>query len=205
MGYGVGMSARASFCLSALSLSLLAGCGARGIGLDDETAGTTTTTATTTTSTTGTTTGTATAKLPIALYVDPPSTCPESRPVETAYAELSPPEQGDYLALVEIYYRDECTGAGGQHIIAHADEDASDHWLGAHACYFFPVPPPPEPQYGVLLYNQTAALFHISPDVCIGFPGEPPGVTSSSIARALAVFETREDAAAFMATLPGPP
>lgn len=196
------MAMRSFFWPAAISWLTLAGCGARGVGLDDETAGITTGTTSTTSTTSAPDAGAP--PLPIALYVDTDS-CPESRPVETAYAELSPPEQGDYTALVELYYRDECTGAGGQHIIARAVEDFGDHWLGAHACYFFPVPSPPEPQYGVILYNVTAAIFQLSPDLCIGFPGEPPGVTSSFITRAIGVFATREDAEAFRATLPEPP
>lgn len=197
--FGYGRAMRTGSFSTALALSLLAGCGARGELLSDET----TTGGTGSTTTTSTTTGAP--LLPIALYVAVPSSCPEARPVETAPAELAPPEQGDDVAVVELYYRDECTGLGGQHIIAHDVEGFGDHWLGAHGCYFFPVPSPPEPQYGVVLYNITAAYFEIPPSLCIGFPGEPPGVTSTYITRAIGVFQKLEDAKAFAASLPGPP
>ena len=137
---------------------------------------------------------------PIALYTSSRG-CPALQPLTNTASEMASKQFGEAIAVVELFYRDECTGAGGQHILAREITGFRRFWIGAHACRALATPLPEGPRFGVVRYNQTAALFHLSPDVCIGFPDEPPGATSDVTTRAIAVFATLSDARTFAATL----
>jgi hypothetical protein len=140
---------------------------------------------------------------PVAVYVAEPG-CGEERAIETAEEALSTEESGT-IAVVELSFAEECTGAGGQYILARDVDGSREFWIGGHACYFLSSgpgqPPAWAPAFGVLRYEQTAGLFQISPDVCVGFPGQPPGATTDAQTRAIAVFATLEEARAFAAFL----
>lgn len=164
-----------------LALVLASGCSRSAVALDDEGE---------------VVTGSPT---PIALYTSARG-CPSLQPITNTAAEMTSKQFGEAIAVVELFYQDECTGLGGQHILAREIDGFRSFWLGGHGCRLLD-PLPTGPRFGVVRYNQTAALFRISPDVCIGFPDREPGATSDVSTRALAAFATLSDARAFAATL----
>lgn len=141
--------------------------------------------------------------VPTALHNRDERGCPALVPVANAATEMESKQFGEAIAVVELFYQDECTGAGGQYILARELGGFRTFWIGAHACWALTSPLPVGPRFGVVRYNQTAGIFHISEDVCIGFPDEPPGARTDVTTRAIAVFETLADARAFAASLDG--
>lgn len=138
---------------------------------------------------------------PLALYVADREGCPLEAPPSEAGATMTVNDSGlEELLLVELAFIDECTGAGGQHILARTPDGTRAMWLGAHACYFFA----PELQDGALhpgvaRTRQTAALFETTEGACISFPGEEGSLTSDLVVEAIAVFARMDDASAFAA------
>lgn len=137
------------------------------------------------------------AALPSALYVADEG-CAKEIAAETAATALTPVDSGEAVAVVEIAYAEECTGLGGQYILAREVEGFRSFWLGNHGCNFLaPGLVGGATTFGVLRYRFTAALFMIPVGVCVSFPGEPDGLSSDSRVEALAVFPTLEAAALF--------
>ena len=137
------------------------------------------------------------AALPSALYVADEG-CAKEVAAETAATALTPVDSGEAVAVVEIAYAEECTGLGGQYILAREVEGFRSFWLGNHGCNFLaPGLVGGATTFGVLRYRFTAALFMIPVGVCVSFPGEPDGLSSDSRVEALAVFPTLEAAALF--------
>ena len=143
--------------------TLIAGCGTRSIGGDEPIAAKT---------------------APIAVYARDDRMCAATSDVSAMTLRES-----DQLAVVSVTFADECTGAGGQHILGHEVDGFRDMWLGAHACQTWTTPP--TAPFAVMRYSQTAALFHIRDGVCI----EP--LTSDVQVKAVALFATRAEAEAF--------
>ncbi len=137
------------------------------------------------------------AALPSALYVANEG-CAKEVAAETATTALTPVESGEEVAVVEIAYAEECTGLGGQYILAREVDGSRSFWLGSHGCYFLaPGLVGGATTFGVLRYRPTAALFTIPVGVCVSYPGEPDGFSSDSRVQALAVFPTVEAATRF--------
>jgi len=137
------------------------------------------------------------AALPSALYVADDG-CAKEAAAETAATALKPGESGEEIAVVEIAYAEECTGLGGQYILAREVDGSRSFWLGNHGCNFLtPGLVGSATTFSVLRYRATAALFTIPSGVCVSFPGEPDGFSSDSRVEALAVFPTREAAKLF--------
>jgi hypothetical protein len=135
---------------------------------------------------------------PAALYVSDREGCAVEAPIEEAVASLTIDDGGgEALHVVELAYVDECTGAGGQHILARAVDGSRGMWLGAHACYFFDPDLVGERGAGLARASQTAGLASTSADACVTFPGETSGVTSDVRVTAIAVFPTVGDAQAY--------
>lgn len=177
-----------------ISCAALAGCGARGVGLSDsDYEGWTGTSGAS-----GTTTSAA-GPTPLALYVNTHQGCAEPRPVSGALEAITPAGAGEQVEVVELFFQDECTNAGGQYILARSVEGYAESWLGGHACYFLPSPLQMTEAFGVLRYGITAALFELPSALCLGFPAEPWGVQSSLTAEAIAVLSTLEEAKALAA------
>ena len=139
---------------------------------------------------------------PEALYLPDDQGCGAEQTPANAAALLTPSGSGQGVAVVEVFYQSECTGVGGDYLVAHEVDGFREFWLGAHACFFLPQPPPSNLPYGVLRYNITAAFFQVSPDVCIGIPGQPPGLGTGDKTEAVALFTTLADARQFAASLP---
>jgi hypothetical protein len=136
--------------------------------------------------------------VPTMLFIENPNACGLEIPVGDAENVLRPVEAGDGVAVVEVLFADECTGAGGNHILLRTLDGAREFWLGSHACYFFDFTLVDGVfRFGVVRYAQTAGLFHTDPNTCIGWPGEPVGLTTDSKTRAIGVFASLEDANAF--------
>lgn len=141
---------------------------------------------------------------PTSLFVQG-ETCPEAAPIGDAEALLASDGPGYPVYVVEVFYASECTGAGGQYLLARTLDGARSFWLGEHGCFFFDdALATTSAGFGVLLASQTAAVFQIAPGICIGFPGASEGVWSDSKVEGLALFSTREDAEAFAATVAAP-
>ncbi len=138
--------------------------------------------------------------LPVELYVPDGAGCVASLDVQTA-PEVMAPGSDQSIAVVDIVFATECTGAGGDYVLARQIGSDRAFWLGAHACEFSDAVFGPGIVYGVVLYRQTAALFQLSPDICVGFPDQPPGAQSDAKTDAIALFETLPQAEAFAATL----
>jgi hypothetical protein len=140
--------------------------------------------------------------VPTMLFVEADPACAIAAPVATAEDALRPSDPGEAASVVELLFADECTGAGGQHVIMRTLDQSREFWLGEHACYFFDFSLVDGVfRYGVVRFSQTAALFHIDPYVCIGWPGEPPGLTSDSQVRAVGVFASLDDAQTFASAI----
>lgn len=142
--------------------------------------------------------------VPSAVFAADEHGCAAEVLAETGAAALEPADNGADIAIVELAFAEElCTNAGGQYVIAREVDGFREFWLGGHACYFFPPEKTSEPMaFGVLRYAITAAAFEVPPEVCVGFPGEPPGLFSDSKARAVAVFSTLDEARRFAASIP---
>lgn len=135
--------------------------------------------------------------LPSALYVADEG-CAKEVAVETAATALTALDSGEEVAVVEIAYAEECTGIGGQYILAREVDGFRSFWLGNHGCNFLaPGLVGSAMTFGVLRYRFTDALFMIPVGECVSFPGEPDGLSSDSRVEALAVFPTLEAAALF--------
>ncbi|HSN87438.1 MAG TPA: hypothetical protein VL025_11805 [Thermoanaerobaculia bacterium] len=139
--------------------------------------------------------------LPALLYVGDGAGCAIELPPDEAADIFAWADPGGSTAVVEAFFADECTGAGGQYVLAREVDSFRRFWLGAHACYFFGFPPPDGLPFGVVRYTQTAGIFEISPDVCVGFPDEPPGVQTDTTTAAIALFESLDEANAFAAAV----
>jgi hypothetical protein len=100
---------------------------------------------------------------------------------------------------------DECTGAGGQHIVARDLDSDREFFLGAHACYAlsttdFATYPPPPVRFGVLRASQTAGLFIAGP--CVAFPDADAEVHTDLVTRSLSVYDSEADARAALPKTP---
>lgn len=115
----------------------------------------------------------------------------------------------DTSYVVQWTLVDECTGLGGQYVVAKDLDGSRRFFLGGHGCYAlptaeFPTFPAPPLRYGVLRGIQTAALFTAGP--CIDLPADPPDpspnpttvdeIQTDLNAEILEVYETLEDARA---------
>lgn len=128
--------------------------------------------------------------------------CPEEASASGAEELLATEVSGESVVVVEVFYASECTGLGGQYVLARSLDDARSFWLGGHGCQFFDDALVGAPAvFGVLRASQTAALFQIEPGICVGFPGQSDGVASDSKVLAVALFETEEDARQFAAAI----
>lgn len=120
-----------------------------------------------------------------------------------------PPAEVDTSFVVQWTLVDECTGAGGQHIVAKDVDGSRQFFIGGHACYSlepkaFPTFPSPPLRYGVLRGRSTAGLHSAGP--CVALPSDPPvlspdptivdSIESDTIAERLEVYETLADARA---------
>lgn len=163
-----------SFC------SVAAGCGARSTVLEgDPNAG----------------------SAPVAIYVPDGAGCADEKPVSAA-VEVMTPDAGDEIAVVDITFAEECTGLGGQYVLARDLDGVKRYWLGGHGCQFLEqFSNTLGLVYGVVRYQVTAGISQIPSDVCVGFPDETPGMETDATTLAIAVFETLSGAQAFADSL----
>jgi hypothetical protein len=136
----------------------------------------------------------------IALFTRGERACAEAADPRGAAAALRPQtSSGEGVAVVELALVSECTGAGGDYVLARAlDEARREFWLGAHACqtWSFSEPPLPNGSFGVVRFTETAALFSTPEGACVAFPGGRGGepLRSSAIVEAVAAFSSRDAA-----------
>jgi hypothetical protein len=139
---------------------------------------------------------------PSALYVRD-GECGLELPVRDATTELTRvPDSGDVVLVAELAFTDECTGAGGQHLLARAIDGSGMMWIGSHACYFFAWDLVGTGVRAGVVRARPGQPQQISDQVCIEFPGEPGPPSTAVDAMAIAVFDTLDEAAAFAATIP---
>jgi hypothetical protein len=139
---------------------------------------------------------------PSALWIADREGCGLEAPVSEAEAVLATDDDGgDVLLVVDLAFIDECTGAGGQHILARTPDGSSEMWLGAHACRFFdPSRIDGEVHAGLVRGEQTAGLQQTSADACVTFPGEVAPLASSVTVTAIALFGSQAEAKSFVDT-----
>lgn len=134
---------------------------------------------------------------PLFLYAEVEGACPEALdPAEAAaiFAQPGPVWSG------EVWVGEECTGAGGEYLLWRDGERAA--WLGGHACYFVEegLRAISATLYGVIRVRETGTIEQqLDPGLCLGFPGEPPGLRSDVRVLAFALFTDPQQAAAFAA------
>lgn len=139
---------------------------------------------------------------PTALYVRD-GDCGFEAPVRDAMVQLTRvPDSGDVVVVAELAFADECTGAGGQHLLARAIDGSGMMWIGSHACYFFDWELVGSGVYAGVVRARPSQPQQISEQVCIEFPGVPGPPSTDVDAMAIAVFDSLDDAAAFAATVP---
>ena len=110
-------------------------------------------------------------------------------------------QSGEQRLVVETFLVRECSGAGGDYVLARELTNSRSYWLGDHTCYFLGNGElPTTTSYGVIRVTQTAALFSVPTGWCIGFPGED-GLSSDSNVSTVALFASLEDAQAYLASL----
>lgn len=103
-------------------------------------------------------------------------------------------DDGDELAVAEIHFVEECTGAGGTWVLGRDVHSHRRFFLGEHGCRLWESPP--AGQYGVVRHRQTAALFLTPEGVCVAFPGDERLQTDQSTS-GFVVFATRAEAESF--------
>jgi hypothetical protein len=139
---------------------------------------------------------------PTALYVRDLE-CGREAPVDEAVLELTRvPDSADTIVVAELAFVDECTGAGGQHLLARAVDGAAMMWIGSHACHFFDGDLAGSAIHAGVVRARPDAFEQIPPSVCIEFPGVPGPPSTDVDAMAIAVFASMDDAEAFAAQLP---
>jgi hypothetical protein len=110
-------------------------------------------------------------------------------------------QSGERRLVVETFLVRECSGAGGDYVLARELTGSRSYWLGDHTCYFLGNGElPTTTSYGVIRVTQTAALSSVPTGWCIGFPGED-GLSSDSNVTAVALFASLEEAQAYLDSL----
>lgn len=138
---------------------------------------------------------------PTAVYAYQSGICPVDLHGDLTVMEA--PKGSDSFVVVQIVFGDECTGLGGQYVLGREVSGSRAYWLGGHGCQFFsPALLDDPPVYGVLRTTQTAALKQLDPALCLGFPGEPAGLSTDSSTRAVAIFGSLDEARRFAEFLP---
>lgn len=131
---------------------------------------------------------------PLAVYEADEKACaaPEHGDPELAVRANGAGEQN---VVVEIVFANECTGLGGQYILARAVDGSRYFWLGGHGCVTWETPP--AAKFGVVRSTITAGLRELPEGACLTIPGAPAKVSSDSTVRAVAVFATKSEAERF--------
>lgn len=137
---------------------------------------------------------------PVELFAPDGAGCVASPDLDQA-ASLMARQSGQGIAVVDIVFALECTNLGGDYVLGREIGGTRMFWLGGHGCSFLTTTFGPGLVYGVVRYTQTAALFQISSDVCVGFPDQAPGAQTDVTTEAIALFERLEEAQAFAGTL----
>jgi hypothetical protein len=113
-------------------------------------------------------------------------------------SEAPPPSAGSgtRVALVEVFFTAECTGVGGDYVLARELEGSRSYWLGGRGCAFLDEGELGETAFGVLWAEVSAGLATIDPGLCVGFPGED-GLESDAGVTKLLLFDDLESARTF--------
>lgn len=127
--------------------------------------------------------------------------CPELADPETAaavFASLLEEEESDALGVAKVRVIEECSGAGGTHVMSSTSAEGYRFWLGSHACYI--DEPSPDFREGIIvgIGSQTAAWFQGDEGWCMQYPGEEEVFATSISTDAMAWFGTDEEAGAFL-------
>ena len=112
----------------------------------------------------------------------------------SADAATAREDASDLIAVAEIMFVDECTGLGGNWIIARDILSDRRFFLGAHGCRLWSSPP--AGSHAVVRHRQTAGMFSTPSGACVAFDGEE-SVRSDQATSGIVVFATLEDAKAF--------
>lgn len=127
--------------------------------------------------------------------------CPAATATTRASEILKKEYASEEIAVVAITYEDECTGLGGQYILA-SDVSAprQRYFLGAHGCseWTFDKGSSAAPAWGVLRYQVTDSIQKIPAGVCVGnATNQAQGIITSAGVRGIALFTSRSSAETF--------
>ncbi|MDC3957633.1 hypothetical protein KEG38_27490 [Polyangium jinanense] len=138
----------------------------------------------------------------VQLFVPVGDGCATQPPLDTAADVITPGDTGDEIAVTDIYFTAECTGAGGQYVLAREIDGFRYFWLGGHGCQLGEgLASATGLVFGVVRYRFTAGISEIPPDLCVAWPGEPDGLQTDARISAVALFEQLEEAKQFAASL----
>jgi hypothetical protein len=154
---------------------------------------------------------------PLAFYTsDPGDRCPLAAPVENARVGLTRKYTSERYAVASITFADECTGLGGQYILAKDLYEESiafqgKYFLGGHGCRAWEIGPGmnaggPTLPFGVVRYTPTNSIQEIPPGVCVAIDegNRERGITTSAAVHGIALFATRIEAERFARSLGWP-
>jgi hypothetical protein len=116
---------------------------------------------------------------------------------------LRPTDASEDVAVVTLSVAQECTGLGGEYLLAVDVKTANKYWLGGHGCASTKVLTALPSVFGVVRYMNTSSVLTIPPNVCVSFPGEDPtaSLTTPTKVRAVGLFDSRDEAEAFAASV----
>lgn len=126
-----------------------------------------------------------------------------SRNASTSAGDLRPRSNVEDVAVVAVSVAQECSGLGGEYLLARDLHGPQKYWLGGHGCGATKLLSKLNGAFGVVRYMSTSSVLTIPAHVCVSFPGEDPDqplVTPTKI-RAIALFETQADAEAFASSV----
>ncbi len=145
---------------------------------------------------------------PVAVYTHAATgeSCPSATSTARANEVLTKEYAQEDIAIVSVTYEDECTGAGGQYILANdLYQPRQRFFLGNHGCNnwtFSKQSKDAVPAWGVLRYFSTSAQQKIPAGVCIGNEANrAKGITTESAVMGIALFTSRAGAESFARTM----
>lgn len=132
------------------------------------------------------------------LYVPDDKQCARGS-ADSASVVLRPRDSLEDVAVVELSVAQECTGLGGEYLLARDLHSSRRFWLGGHGCGSTKLLYGLATTFGVVRYMNTSSVLTIPAGVCVSFPGEDAdeAITTATKIRAVASFATQSEAEAF--------
>ncbi len=128
--------------------------------------------------------------------------CPATQDSSAATGWLLDLGPGERIAVADMTFASTCSGFPSSYVVARDVDTGAAYWLGAEGCDLGPTPNLAFGYtYAVVRWRPSSST-SLAPSTCVGFPNEPPGLTTEAEVLALGVFETLGEARAFAAEGP---